>query len=100
MIKFIGGEYDLEPADQPPHTLDSKGRMKPSERNSHPQNISPAVQVHEGLHQVLLHSGLTIVAGSYLNAAKGDRCPQSLLKTRQKCRIVYICCNLFKYFGG
>src|ERR1035437_3680255 len=45
MIKFQGGEYDLEPADQgpptgpllpiqPPHGLDSKGEMKPSERNS------------------------------------------------------------------
>jgi hypothetical protein len=39
-IKFMGGEYDLEPTDQPPHTLDSKGEMKPSERNS-PSKISP-----------------------------------------------------------
>jgi nucleoid DNA-binding protein len=42
VIKFKGGEYDLEPADQPPHTLDSKGEMKPSERNSAPPKISPA----------------------------------------------------------
>jgi nucleoid DNA-binding protein len=40
-IKFIGAEYDLGPVDQPPHTLDSKGEMKPSERNS-PPKISPA----------------------------------------------------------
>jgi nucleoid DNA-binding protein len=41
MIKFLGGEYDLEPADQPPHRLDSNREMKPSERNS-PRKISPA----------------------------------------------------------
>jgi nucleoid DNA-binding protein len=36
-----GGEYDLEPTDQPPHTLDSKGEMKHSEINS-TSKISPA----------------------------------------------------------
>jgi nucleoid DNA-binding protein len=56
MIKFLGGEYDLEPADQgpptlsrsgslprrqPPHRLDNNGEMKPSERNSPPPKISP-----------------------------------------------------------
>jgi hypothetical protein len=41
MITFLGGEYDLEPADQPPHRLDSNREMKPSERNS-PRKISPA----------------------------------------------------------
>jgi nucleoid DNA-binding protein len=43
-IKFIGAEYDLGPIDQPPHTLDSKGEMKPSERNSTPPKISPAAR--------------------------------------------------------
>src|ERR1017187_7311986 len=42
MIKFRGDEYDLEPADQPPHRLDSNSEMKPSERNSPPPKISPA----------------------------------------------------------
>jgi nucleoid DNA-binding protein len=55
MIQFLGGEYDLEPADpgplsqsgslpprQPPHRLDSKGEIKPAERNSPPPKISPA----------------------------------------------------------
>ena len=56
MIKFLGGEYDQEPADQgpptlsrsgslprrhQPHRLDSNGEMKPSERNSPPRKISP-----------------------------------------------------------
>jgi nucleoid DNA-binding protein len=41
MIKFLGEEYDLEPADQPPHRLDSKREMKPPERNSPPPKISP-----------------------------------------------------------
>ena len=40
-IKFQGDKYDLEPANQPPHTLDSKGEMKHSEINSTPK-ISPA----------------------------------------------------------
>jgi nucleoid DNA-binding protein len=40
VIKFLGEEYDLEPVDQPPHTLDSKGEMKPSERNSRSRKIS------------------------------------------------------------
>jgi nucleoid DNA-binding protein len=30
VIKFRGDKYDLEPADQPPHTLDNNGEMKPS----------------------------------------------------------------------
>jgi nucleoid DNA-binding protein len=44
VIKFRGDKYDLEPAThrQPPHTLDSKGEMKHSERNSTPPKISPA----------------------------------------------------------
>jgi nucleoid DNA-binding protein len=42
VIKFQGDLYDLEPADQPPHTLDSKGEMKPSKRNSTPPKFSPA----------------------------------------------------------
>ena len=40
VIKFMGEEYDLEPADCQPHTLDSKGEMKPSENHSTPR-ISP-----------------------------------------------------------
>ena len=55
-IKFLGDEYDLDPADQgpptlsrsgslprrqPPHRLDNNGEMKPSERNSPPPKISP-----------------------------------------------------------
>jgi nucleoid DNA-binding protein len=45
VIKFKGDKYDLEPAThrQPPHTLDSKGEMKPSEINS-PPKISPAAR--------------------------------------------------------
>src|ERR1035437_6788819 len=42
VIKFRGDKYDLEPSNQPPHTLDSKGEMKPSEINSTPPKISPA----------------------------------------------------------
>src|ERR1035437_5447954 len=43
VIKFRGDKYDLEPAihRQPPHTLNSKGEMKPSDINS-PHKISPA----------------------------------------------------------
>jgi hypothetical protein len=41
VIKFQGDKYDLEPSNQPPHSLDSKGEMKPSERDS-PSKISPA----------------------------------------------------------
>jgi len=55
-IKFLGSEYDQEPADQgpralsrsgslprrqPSHRLDSKDQMNPSERNSPPRKISP-----------------------------------------------------------
>jgi nucleoid DNA-binding protein len=43
VITFRGDKYVLEPAThrQPPHTLDSKGEMKPSEIDSTPK-ISPA----------------------------------------------------------
>jgi nucleoid DNA-binding protein len=40
VIKFIGDVYDLEPADQPPHALASKGEMNPSQNNA-PPKISP-----------------------------------------------------------
>lgn len=40
-IKFNGDVYVLEPTNQPPHSLDSKGEMKHSEINS-TNKISPA----------------------------------------------------------
>ena len=41
-IKFQGDKYDVVPANQPPHPLDSKGEMKHSEIDSTPPKISPA----------------------------------------------------------
>ena len=82
MIKFLGGEYDQEPADQgpptlsrsgslprrqPPHRLDSNGEMKPSERNSPPRKISPperrkltAIGVKAGKSQRLIAQELNV----------------------------------------
>lgn len=56
VINFIGGEYDLEPTNQPPHILDSKGEMKASENNATPK-ISPKEQAGAGIaFTVALHS--------------------------------------------
>ena len=38
-IKLKGDKYALEPSNQPPHSLDSKGEMKHSEIDSTPQNF-------------------------------------------------------------
>jgi nucleoid DNA-binding protein len=69
VIKFKGGEYDLEPADQPPHTLDSKGEMKPSEINPTPPKISPAerrklvaIGIKAGKSQRLIAHELNVTA--------------------------------------
>ena len=70
VIKFRGDKYDLEPAThrQPPHTLNSKGEMKPSERNSTPK-ISPAerrkliaIGVKAGKSQRLIAHELNVTA--------------------------------------
>jgi nucleoid DNA-binding protein len=67
VIKFRGDKYDLEPADQPPHTLDSKGEMKPSEINSTPPKISPverrkliAIGIKAGKSQRLIAHELNV----------------------------------------
>jgi nucleoid DNA-binding protein len=82
MIKFLGVEYDQEPADQgpptlsrsgslprrqAPHRLDGNGEMKPSERNSPPRKISPperrkltAVGVKAGKSQRLIAQELNV----------------------------------------
>jgi nucleoid DNA-binding protein len=71
-IKFLGGEYDLEPADQRPHRLDSKGEMKPSERNSPPPKISPAerrkliaIRVKAGKSRRLIAQELNVTETTY-----------------------------------
>ena len=67
-IKFKGDKYDLEPTDQPPDILDSKGEMKPSENNS-PHKISPAerrklvaIGIKAGKSQRLIARELNVTA--------------------------------------
>jgi len=71
VIKFQGDKYDLEPAThpQPPHTLNSKGEMKHSERNSPSPKISPAerrkliaIGVKAGKSQRLIAHELNVTA--------------------------------------
>ena len=113
MIKFLGGEYDQEPADQgpptlsrsgslprrqPPHRLDSNGEMKPSERNSPPRKISPperrkltAIGVKAGKSQRLIAQELNVTETTIRRDLKvlGIAASKKPTATRRKPTVVW-----------